>query len=86
MVRNYCTVIEKTGANYDGVLNDVRKHLFNESYDNQEAGLVSALLNNGAKKANGSKLKRTEIKQILKLCRAVDESNFYERGIKSFIE
>lgn len=86
MVRNYCTVIEKTGANYDGVLSDVRKHLFNESYDNQEAGLVSALLNNGAKKANGSKLKRTEIKQILKLCRAVDESNFYERGIKSFIE
>lgn len=86
MVRNYCTVIEKTGANYDGVLNDVRKHLFNEGYDNQEAGLVSALLNNGAKKVNGSKLKRTEIKQILKMCRAVDESNFYERGIKSFIE
>lgn len=85
-VRNYCTIIEKTGANYDKVLEDVRQHLFNQPINAQEAGLVDALLNNGAKKINGGKFKRTEIKEMIKLCRVIPEEYYYEHGIKSFIE
>lgn len=85
-VRNYCTIIEKTGADYDKVLKEVREYLFNQPYDTQETGLVDALLNNGARKLDGSKLKRTEIKKMIKGCYDWSEDSFYKYGIQSLIE
>ena len=67
-VRNYCKVIELTGANAEKVLSAVREHLFSQSYAEQEAGLVNALMQNGALKADGTKLKKAEVKRIVKGC------------------
>jgi len=67
-VRNYDAVIKATGADPDKVLSEVRTHLFNERYDNQEEGLVAALEKGGAKKKNGKVLKRSELKKIVGYC------------------
>ena len=75
-VRNYCKAIEKTGADPDGVLADVRNHLFTEAYNNQATGLASALINNGAKKADGTKFKKMEANRIIKNCLAYTENDF----------
>ena len=77
-VRNYCKAIEKTGADQDGVLADVREHLFSEAYTDQATGLASALINNGAKKADGSKLKKVEANKIVKNCLEYSEGLFEE--------
>lgn len=86
MVRNFCTAIEKTGANFGDVLTTTREHLFNESYADQEAGLVNAMIRGGARKADGTKLKKLEVKRILKGCRELPEEMFYSYGLKSLIE
>ena len=67
-VRNYCKVIELTGANAEKGLSAVREHLFSQSYAEQEAGLVNALMQSGALKADGTKLKKSEVKRIVKGC------------------
>ena len=67
-VRNYCKVIELTGADAEEVLSAVREHLFSQPYAEQDAGLVNALMQSGALKADGTKLKRSEVKRIVKGC------------------
>lgn len=67
-VRNYCSLIRKTGADPNKVLDAVREHLFNEQYSKQGEGLVKAIKNSGATKADGTPLKVTEIKTLVKGC------------------
>lgn len=83
MVRNYCTIIRETGANFEGVIKDVKNHLFNSQYDQQGDGLVKALINNGAVKADNSKLKVNEIKKLLRDCPYYREEFFEELLKKS---
>lgn len=83
MVRNYCTIIRETGANFEGVIKDVKDHLFNSQYDQQGDGLVKALINNGAVKADNSKLKVNEIKKLLRDCQYYQEEVFEEKLKKS---
>jgi SPP1 gp7 family putative phage head morphogenesis protein len=66
MVNNFQQIIDKTGLDKDKVVESVKKHLFDEPYDDQKAGLTKAL--EGARKADGSELKKTEINQLLKAC------------------
>lgn len=73
-VRNYCKAIELTGADAEGVLAAVREHLFNQPYAEQEAGLVNALMQSGAHKADGTKLKKMEVKRIVKGCLMYSEN------------
>jgi SPP1 gp7 family putative phage head morphogenesis protein len=66
MVNNFQQIIGKTGLNKDKVVESVKRHLFDEPYNDQKSGLAKAL--EGAKKTDGSKLKKTEINQLLKAC------------------
>ena len=77
-VRNYCSLIRKTGADPDKVLDAVREHLFNEHYSQQAAGLVKAIKDSGATKADGTPLKVTEIKTLVKGCLLYGERMFDE--------
>lgn len=83
MVRNYCTIIRETGANFEGVIKDVKNHLFNADYDKQGDGLVKALINNGATKADNSKLKVNDVKKLLRDCPNYREEFFEELLKKS---
>lgn len=83
MVRNYCTIIRETGANFEGVIKDVKHHLFNGDYDKQGDGLVKALINNGATKADNSKLKVNDVKKLLRDCPNYREEFFEELLKKS---
>lgn len=76
MVRNYAKIIEKTKLENAKVVQSVKEHLFNVSYDKQKTGLANAL--KGAKKADGSKLKKSEINILLKYCDLMSEENFQE--------
>lgn len=80
MVRNYCKLIEKTGANAKGVLKEVQEHLFNEHYSQQVKGLTKALQKNGATKLDGTKLKITEIKELVRDCLEYSEE-LYEKKL-----
>lgn len=86
MVRNYCAIIRETGANFEGVVKDVKTHLFNGDYDKQGDGLVKALLNNGATKADNSKLKVNDIKRLLRDCSYYSEDSFAKLLKKSLAE
>lgn len=81
-VRNYCKAIEQTGADADGVLAAVREHLFTQPYTEQMKGLTNALIGNGARKTDGTKLKKSEANDILKRCIRYDE-DFFETYIKN---
>ena len=50
MARNYCKIIELTGADPDKVLETVRGYLFSQPYTKQKDGLVEALIQGGAQK------------------------------------
>lgn len=86
MVRNYCKLIEKTGASTDNVLRDVRQYLFNEHYSQQSDGLVEALQKNGAVKSGGTKLKVMEIKRLVKGCLQYNEKSYEEIIGKLLVE
>lgn len=77
-VRNYCSLIRKTGADPDKVLDAVREHLFNEQYSTQAEGLVKAIKASGAVKADGKPLKVSEIKTLVKGCLLYGEDMFDE--------
>lgn len=78
MVRNYCSIIRETGANFDGVIRDVRGHLFGGDYDKQGDGLVKALINNGAANAENAKLKINDVKKLVRDCSYYREEHFTE--------
>lgn len=78
MVRNYCKIIELTGADPDKVLETVRGYLFSLPYTKQKDGLAEALIQGGAHKADGTPLKVTEIKTLIKGCLLYGERMFDE--------
>lgn len=79
MVRNYAKIVEKTGLENKDVVDKVKKHLFEEKYNNQNKGLTNAL--DGAKKSDGKKLTKTEINKLVKAC---DENN--EKDFETFLD
>jgi SPP1 gp7 family putative phage head morphogenesis protein len=66
MVNNYQAIISKTGLDKDKVVGSVKKHLFDEAYTEQKTGLAKAL--QGAKKADGTKLTKSEINHLIGQC------------------
>lgn len=82
-VRNYCKAIEQTGANAEGVLADVQEHLFNQPYNDQATGLANALIKNGARKNDGTKLKKMEVNRIIKGCLCEHSDSLFEEYMKS---
>lgn len=76
MVRNYQYLIEKTRLDKQEVLERVKEHLFNRGYSIQKVGLSNAL--KGAKKTDGTKLKKAEIISLVKRCKEYSEESFRE--------
>lgn len=74
MVRNYQNIVGKTGLDKEKVVGDVKKHLFDEAYTDQKNGLTKAL--EGAKKKDGTKLKKAEINSLLEECMRKKEDAF----------
>ena len=75
-VRNYCTLINFTKANFPGVLDRVKHELFEGNYNEQARGLVKALKENKAVKPDGTRLKEAEIKGLVKDCLNYDEERY----------
>lgn len=82
MVNNYQTIISKVGLEKESVVEKVKDHLFNGKYDDQKTGLAKAL--EGAKKANGTKLKKSEINHLIKECDEQTNIDF-ERYIDQYL-
>lgn len=74
MVNNFQKIVEKTGLKKEKVSELVQKHLFNEPYTDQKTGLVNALA--GAKKADGSALKKAELNSLIRECDERTETAF----------
>ena len=74
MVNNYQKIVSKTGLDSGKVVESVKKHLFEEPYNDQKTGLTNALA--GAKKADGKALKKAEINSLVKYCDQMNEANF----------
>ena len=86
MVRNYCKIIELTGADPDKVLGTVRGYLFSQPYTKQKDGLVEALLKGMAQKNDGSKMKLTEIRKVVQLCVEYDFSEkWFEEKLQALL-
>lgn len=66
-VCNYQHVIKELGLDEAKVLAEVRKHLFNGNYNDQDTGLINGLIAGGIKKLNGKKA--TKLQSLLKLMR-----------------
>lgn len=58
MVRNFDALIDATGADRKTVTEAVQDALFNTPYDKQKEGLVKSLIKGGAKKKDGTVLKK----------------------------
>ena len=68
MVRNFDALIDATGADRKTVTEAVQDALFNTPYDKQKEGLVKSLIKGGAKKKDGTVLKKGELGQWMKYC------------------
>lgn len=84
MVRNYCKVIELTGADAGKVLETVREFLFTQPYTKQKDGLVEALIKGGAKKTDGKSITKGIAARIVAHCPKHKEETF-EMILKTFI-
>lgn len=82
-VKRYDRIISETGADKSGILESVRRHLFNEPYVNQKEGLVLALKENGAK-LGGRTLQKSAIKKLVGACLYGDAT--LNNMIKSLVE
>lgn len=58
MHRNFDALIDATGADRKTVTEAVQDALFNTPYDKQKEGLVKSLIKGGAKKKDGTVLKK----------------------------
>lgn len=83
MVKCYDRLIELTGTDPVKVLDDVKAHLFNQPYDKQQNGLVTALYKNGAMTSDGRKLKKTELNKLVGGCLYGDAT--IDNIMKSFV-
>lgn len=72
MVRNYDTIITSLGIDKVAVVDTVKKSLFENSYADQELGLINGLLNNGA----GKRLKKAQITTLVKRTDIMSETAF----------
>lgn len=77
MVNNYQQIISKTGLDKEKVVDKVKTHLFNKPYPDQKIGLSKAL--EGATKADGTKLNKTTIGSLVKMCDEYTESDFLKK-------
>ena len=66
----------------DKVLAAVRKNLYNEVYSDQQTGLRQGLIDGGIKRADGSKVKISELNKILKYCKDTGQGTL-ENWLKS---
>lgn len=82
MVNNYDFVIQRLGLDADKVLAAVRKNLYNEVYIDQQTGLRQGLIDGGIKRADGSKVKISELNKILKYCKDTGQGTL-ENWLKS---
>lgn len=82
MVNNYNFVIQRLGLDADKVLAAVRKNLYNEVYSDQQTGLRQGLIDGGIKRADGSKVKISELNKILKYCKDTGQGTL-ENWLKS---
>lgn len=82
MVNNYDFVIQRLGLDADKVLAAVRKNLYNEVYSDQQTGLRQGLIDGGIKRADGSKVKISELNKILKYCKDTGQGTL-ENWLKS---
>lgn len=82
MVNNYDFVIQRLGLDADKVLAAVRKDLYNEVYSDQQTGLRQGLIDGGIKRADGSKVKISELNKILKYCKDTGQGTL-ENWLKS---
>ena len=69
MVTNYDFVIKRLGLDFDKVLAEVRRNLFNEVYSDQQIGLRQGLINGGIKRLDGKKVKVSELNKLLSIIR-----------------
>lgn len=69
MVTNYDFVIKRLGLDFDKVLAEVRRNLFNEVYSDQQVGLRQGLINGGIKRLDGKKVKVSELNKLLSIIR-----------------
>lgn len=69
MVTNYDFVIKRLGLDFDKVLTEVRRNLFNEVYSDQQVGLRQGLINGGIKRLDGKKVKVSELNKLLSIIR-----------------
>lgn len=82
MVNNYDFVIQRLGLDADKVLAAVRKNLYNEVYSDQQTGLRQGLIDGGIKRADGSRVKISELNKILKYCKDTGQGTL-ENWLKS---
>ena len=72
MVTNYDYVVTKLGLKEKKVLDTVRSHLYNQSYTDQENGLIDGLVKGGIKDKYGKKLKRSVVKALIDNIRSTE--------------
>lgn len=70
MVNAYDSVIKKCSLDANKVLDEVRKHLFNEKYTDQATGLKNGLVAGGLKHLDGTPPKPSELNKIVSLCKS----------------
>ena len=83
MVRNFDTLIDATQADRETVTEAVKDALFNTPYDRQKEGLVKSLLKGGAKRKDGTVLKKGELGQWIKYCVDFHEDLFKNMLLKT---
>lgn len=69
MVNNYDWVIKRLGLDFNKVLAEVKRNLFNEVYSDQATGLKNGLITGGIKRLDGKKVKTSDLNKILSLCK-----------------
>lgn len=72
MVTNYDYIVTKLGLSEKKVLDTVRSHLYNQSYTDQENGLIDGLVKGGIKDKYGKKLKRSVVKALIDNIRSTE--------------
>ena len=77
MVTNYDYVVTKLGLDEKKVLDAVRKHLYNEPYNDQQSGLIEGLVKGGIKDKNGKPLKKSVLKSLVGQIRTMRNGGKY---------
>ena len=79
MVRNFDALIDATSADRETVTQAVQEALFNTPYDKQKEGLVQSLVKGGAKKKDGTVLKKGELGKWVQYCKDDREQQFTQK-------